>query len=68
MTKIRAYTVFSEDTGVVSFEIEPVPTNQLTSTVFATYGVSGVITTPVSVVGDQTGLRLDFKVAISQGS
>jgi hypothetical protein len=68
MTKIRAYTVFSEDTGTVSFDIEPVPTNQLTSTVFATYGVSGTITTPVSVVGDQTGLRLDFKVAISQGS
>ena len=69
VTKVRAYSVNNPDSpGSVSFDIQPVSSAQLTSTVFATYGVAGVITTPVSIVGDQTGLRLDFKIAINQGS
>lgn len=68
ISKVRAYSVFSGTPGSVSFTLEPVASAQLSSTVFATYGVAGVITTPVSIVGDQTGLRLDFKVAINQGT
>lgn len=69
LTKVRAYSVVSDgNAGTVRFVVSPVPNAQLGAAVFATYGVSGTITTPLTVIGDQTGLRLDFQVAIKRGS
>jgi len=66
VSRTVAYSVIKGAGQELVFNIEPRDVASLTNTVFATFGVGGTITTPVTVVGDQTGLRLDFKVALNQ--
>ena len=66
VTRTSAFSITSPSTGLFSFSLKA---KSITNETFTKYGiVSGnatVITTPVTVVGVQTGIRKDFKVTLS---
>ena len=67
VSKTRAYS--KTNTGAnQTFDIlfSAKSSQELNAAAFATYGIGGVITTPVTIIGDQTGLRLDFKIEINK--
>lgn len=66
ITKTRAYMFLTNQASEFTITIASRSSDQLNNAAFAAYGIGGKITTPVTIVGDQTGLRLDFKVEISQ--
>lgn len=67
VTKMKAYSV-NRTQNEFSIAFKTKPGEQLSTAAFATYGINGKITTPVTIVGDQTGLRLDFKFEIQQSN
>lgn len=82
--KVTGATQLSEEpiSRVAAFSVSPgqragrfninIDANSLTDETFNQYGVtsgnSSVITTPVTIIGSQTGLRKDFKITISNTS
>jgi hypothetical protein len=66
VSRIAAFSKNSSSAGEVNFTLRA---KQITNETFTQFGiVSGaatVITTPVTIVGNQTGLRKDFKVTLS---
>ena len=66
-TKTAAYSISSDPTSS-TIGVTIVRKTFDTDTTFNQFGVNGVITTPIALVGDQTGLRIDLKVTIKQSS
>ena len=67
VTNVRAYGVQKlNGVAAVNFTVQAKNSTALSNAAFSTYGISGVITTPLTIIGDQTGLRLDMKVQINQ--
>ena len=66
VTNVRAYGVQKNaNQTAVNFTVQAKSSTALNSAAFSTYGINNVITTPLTIIGDQTGLRLDMKVQIN---
>ena len=69
ISRITPYAVIRGGASTLSLTVRP-RAAALTSQTFATFGLSTggttSIVTPVTVVGDQTGLRLDIQIQINQ--
>lgn len=64
VTRISAYSIGGGTATGGNFQFS-LRAKNITNETFTQYGVNGVITTPITVVGNQTGLRKDFKVTLS---
>lgn len=66
LSRVRGYSVIKTNTNGVTgatFSVQRQTTVKTSD--FTNYGIAGTITTPVTIVGDQTGLRIDIKVSLT---
>lgn len=66
-TKTAAWSI-SSDPSTQQISVTVVKKSFDADTTFNQFGVNGTITTPIALIGDQTGLRIDLKMTLKKTS